>query len=155
AEIVFPNKAEIKDGDSKAKACFALDRRLGKIHRTTENWRFVGCELCFAITGQREPDHKLEECKRWSACEAARRILGWLESLAIPRYFDYRGCCSICAHGWDVCDEMRWGYRISEAASRNPGSEARLIEEYDSRAGQGGFCKKRALVQRIIAALCA
>jgi hypothetical protein len=62
AEIVCPKDADssgsVEDVEAyiKANPWFALKKRLGHIHETTEEWRFVGCELCFAKTGRREPD---------------------------------------------------------------------------------------------------
>ena len=88
AEIVFPNRGE-NEGNIRSLS-FQLNHRLGDIHRDTERWRFVGCELCFVTTGQRYPDYGLGECNRWGGCEAVRYILRWLESLAIPKYYDYQ-----------------------------------------------------------------
>jgi hypothetical protein len=102
-ELVFPDEdsdVSINDDYFKANPCFGLNDRPGRIYDITEEWRFVGCEICFAMTGRREPDHNLDDCNQWSACQRAKRILCWLESLAIPRYFKQRGDCSMCGHGW-------------------------------------------------------
>ncbi|KAG7408489.1 hypothetical protein Forpe1208_v012076 [Fusarium oxysporum f. sp. rapae] len=160
SELVFPDEgseASINDEYFKANPCFGLNDRLGRIHDTTEEWRFVGCEVCFVMTGRREPDHKLADCDQWSACESAKRILRWLESLAIPRYFNRRGDCSMCGHGWVVCDEMRMGQRIYEVASGQgvEASRAILMREYDSKPGSDGYCRNKPVVRRMIAALCA
>jgi len=63
----------------------------------------------------------------------------------------------MCGHGWVVCDEMRMGYRIDEAASggRVQGSDKSLVEAYDSKPGPDGYCKNKPVVRRMIAALCA
>ncbi|KAM5520394.1 hypothetical protein FOXYSP1_18818 [Fusarium oxysporum f. sp. phaseoli] len=93
------SNVSINDDYFKANLCFGLNNRLRRIHDITKEWRFVGCEVCFAMTGRREPDHNLDDCNRWSACKPAKRILRWLESLAIPRYFKQRGDCSMYSHG--------------------------------------------------------
>ena len=61
--------------DTGLDPSFLMNSRLGMIHNHTEKWRFVGCELCFASTGQRELSHSLEDCERWSTSGAARRVL--------------------------------------------------------------------------------
>ncbi|KNB16555.1 hypothetical protein FOXG_21706 [Fusarium oxysporum f. sp. lycopersici 4287] len=43
-----------------------LNDRLSWIHKTTEDWKFVGCELCFINKGEREPDHGLENYQPFS-----------------------------------------------------------------------------------------
>ncbi|KAF5261492.1 hypothetical protein FOXYS1_7818, partial [Fusarium oxysporum] len=159
-ELVFPDEdsdVSINDDYFKANPCFGLNDRLGRIHDITEEWRFVGCEVCFAMTGRREPDHNLDDCNRWSACKPAKRILRWLESLAIPRYFKQRGDCSMCGHGWVVCDEMRMGQRMYEVASGRgvEATRAALTKEYDSQLGSDGYCRNKPVVRRMIAALCA
>ncbi|KAK3896487.1 hypothetical protein C8A05DRAFT_20543, partial [Staphylotrichum tortipilum] len=129
------------------------NRRLGTIHKRTQEWRFVGCELCFAHTGQREPDHGLEDCERWGTSEAARRVLQWLERLSIPRYYGQRGSCAMCGHGWVVCGEMLMRFQLDEAAGRRREDRVRLIAKYDSAKGNDGFCENRSVVRRMIAAL--
>ena len=62
AEIVFLNRGE--DEGNIRSLLFQLNRRLGDIHRDTERWRFVGCELYFTTTGQRYPDYRLGEYNR-------------------------------------------------------------------------------------------
>ncbi|KAH6628948.1 hypothetical protein F5144DRAFT_329383 [Chaetomium tenue] len=143
------------EADSPPHPSYQTTRRLGKIHKRTEEWRFVGCELCFATTGQREPDHGLEDCGRWETSETARRLLRWLEGLSIPRYYGWRGACAICGHGWVVCDEMRMQFQLEEAASRQPEDRARLAAQYDSAQGRDGFCGNRPVVRRMMAALLA
>lgn len=163
AEIVCPKDADssgsVEDIQAyiRANPWFVLNERLGHILETAEEWRFVGCELCFAETGRREPDHVLDQCHQWPACKPAKRILRWLECLAIPRFFGRRGNCSICGHGWVVCDEMRMGYRIDEALSSRgvQGSDTSLVEEYDSKPGPDGYCRNKPVVRRMVAALCA
>lgn len=160
SELVFPDEdseVSIDDDYFKANPCFGFNERLGRIHDITEEWRFVGCEVCFVMTGRREPDHNLVDCDQWSACEPAKRILRWLESLAIPRYFSRRGDCSMCGYGWVVCDEMRMGQRMYEVASSQgvEASRATLMKEYDSKPGSDGYCRNKPVVRRMIAALCA
>lgn len=157
AEIVFApdddsSRARSSGSSFKMHPSYALDWRLERIHETYEEWRFVGCELCYATTGELEPDHGIHNCTRWPSSDNARRILCWLDSLRIPRFFERRGWCSYCVHSW-VCDEVRMERRIAETA--NPEFKAQLVEEYDSILDPDGYCKNRPLVRRMVAALCA
>jgi hypothetical protein len=155
AEIVIPT--ETSDELSTAHPCFDLIDRLNWIHQTTEDWRFVGCELCFIIQGRREPNHGLDNCGQWPTSKHAKRILQWLTTLKIPRYYDVRGACSMCGHGWLVCDEMGRG-ELARQKARGQGSNSRkanLMKEYDAVSDPDGYCMNKPVVRRIIAALCA
>uniref|UniRef100_A0A0D2XRY5 Uncharacterized protein n=2 Tax=Fusarium oxysporum (strain Fo5176) TaxID=660025 RepID=A0A0D2XRY5_FUSOF len=134
-----------------------LNDRLSWIHKTTEDWKFVGCELCFINKGEREPDHGLENCEEWPASKHAKRILSWLITLKIPRYYDTRGACSMCGHGWLVCGEMRHGELIRRKVyEEDAGSqEADLMESRDATSNYDGYCENTPVVRRMIAALCA
>ncbi|KJZ69798.1 hypothetical protein HIM_10816 [Hirsutella minnesotensis 3608] len=161
-EFVFPadnpdddeDKA-MEDSPRQIDPVFAHSERLERIHEITESWRFVGCELCYVTSGQREPDHDLCQCTQWPESLLARTTLQWLESLDIPRYLDHRGDCSMCGHGCVPCDEMRSGNRI-HVLTHSPHDQlgALLIKEYDSKKGTDGFCKNKPVVRRMIAALC-
>lgn len=154
-EMIFPAEDpsfQVTTDYLNANPCFAHNNRLGRIHEITEQWRFVGCEVCFVTTGRKEPDHDLKSCDRWPSCGSAKRILRWLESLAISRHFGGRGGCSTCGHGWVVCDEMRLGQRIAESSGM---MKLDLLNEYDSVPGSDGLCGNKSVMRRMIAALCA
>ncbi|KJZ68000.1 hypothetical protein HIM_12612 [Hirsutella minnesotensis 3608] len=70
----------------------------------------------------------------------ARRILGWLESLRIPRRYEDWGGCSVCGHGWLPCQEVVLGHRGQTPAGG---------------AGPDGYCQNKPVVRRMVAALCA
>ena len=143
AEIIVPkeNTSTLLDDDPEEARAWRLFRRLEDIHDHTERWRFVGCEACFLQTGAPEPDHGLAECDQQPASAAAKRILTWLESLAIPRFFGGRGHCSICSHSWAVCEEVRIGHRIYTLRGEgNEESYKKLCERYDAEPGLNGYC---------------
>lgn len=55
---------------------FRRQDQLANIVQTVEWWGLVGCQLCFAATGQREPDHNMYLCRsRGAEGEMARFIL--------------------------------------------------------------------------------
>lgn len=88
----------------------AIRSRLTNILKTTELWKTVGCQLCFASTGRLEPDHDMNSCRREADCKRVRSIFRWLESLDIPRSSSRgRGFCSTCAP-FHPCGEVRMGY---------------------------------------------
>ncbi|KAK2930490.1 hypothetical protein FoTM2_010831, partial [Fusarium oxysporum f. sp. vasinfectum] len=155
AEIVIPT--ETGNEIFTADPCLDLIYRLNWIHQTTEAWRFVGCELCFIIKGGPEPNHGLDSCEQWPASKHAKRILQWLTTLKIPRYYDVRGACSMCGHGWLVCDEMGQGElaRREARSQRSNSGKANLMKEYDAAPDPDGYCMNKPVVRRIIAALCA
>ncbi|KAM5527056.1 hypothetical protein FOXYSP1_20568 [Fusarium oxysporum f. sp. phaseoli] len=155
AEIVIPT--ETGNEIFTADPCLDLIDRLNWIHQTTEAWRFVGCELCFIIKGGPEPNHGLDSCEQWPASKHAKRILQWLTTLKIPRYYDVRGACSMCGHGWLVCDEMGQGElaRREARSQRSNSGKANLMKEYDAAPDPDGYCMNKPVVRRIIAALCA
>lgn len=157
SKLILAEDAGKRSSDSEDTGpdpSFLTNSRLGMIHDHTEKWRFVGCELCFASTGQREPGHSLEDCERWSTSGAARRVLRWLERLEIPRYYGrQRGDCAICGHGWLPCDEVRMQFQLEKAAKHQPEDFPQLIAQYDSHQGRDGYCENRSVVRRMIAAL--
>ncbi|KAH7471991.1 hypothetical protein FOMA001_g13814 [Fusarium oxysporum f. sp. matthiolae] len=155
AEIVIPT--ETSNEIFTADPCLDLIDRLNWIHQTTEAWRFVGCELCFIIKGGPEPNHGLDRCEQWPASKHAKRILQWLTTLKIPRYYNVRGACSMCGHGWFVCDEMGQGElaRREARSQRSSSGKANLVKEYDAASDHDGYCMNKPVVRRIVAALCA
>lgn len=148
----YHSKGDGDDSEAGLNSSFITNSRLERIHDHTETWRFVGCELCYATTGKREPSHGLEGCERWSTSRAARRVLRWLEKLDVPRYYGQRGNCAMCGHGCLPCDEMRIGFQLEKAATK-PRTLAHLIAEYDSKQSLDGYCQNRPVVRRMIAAL--
>jgi hypothetical protein len=158
AEIAVPKEdtSKVLDEDAEESRAWRLMRRLEHIHEHTERWRFVGCEACFLQTGAPEPDHGLAECDRQPLSATAKRLLTWLESLAIPRILTGRGHCSICGHSYAVCEEVRIGYQLSELQRRgNKDSYEKLCERYDAEPGLNGYCENGPVVRRMMAALCA
>ena len=124
SKLILAKDAGKRSSDSEDTGpdpSFLTNSRLGMIHNHTEKWRFVGCKLYFASTGQREPSHSLEDCERWSTSGAARRVLRWLERLEIPRYYSrQRGDCAICGHGWLPCDEVRKQFQLDHRTVPQP-----------------------------------
>jgi hypothetical protein len=93
AEIVVPGDTD-EDFSSHlfmAAPYLDLNDRLSWIHRTTEAWRFVGCELCFITKSEREPYHGLEDCEEWPASKhAKRRYFGLVNLSANPTILRHR-----------------------------------------------------------------
>ncbi|KJZ68433.1 hypothetical protein HIM_12177 [Hirsutella minnesotensis 3608] len=136
-ELVFPDRDEGTTLDDEYMRVLRAKTRLEHVHEATERWWFAGCELCFLATGRKVPGHNIKTCNRQPACEQARRILRWLESLRIPRQYPEGGGCSMCGHGWLPCKEVAIGLR----------RRAHIIED--------GLCQNKPVVRRMMAALCA
>lgn len=115
---------------------FSLECRLTDILETAEWWGLIGCNLCFASTGQLEPDHDMNSCTRESDREKATSVLRWLEDLAIPRSCSTgRGFCSLCA-AFHPCSEVVLGDRAEMAHS--PVARDYWIQQFESRPGPDG-----------------
>jgi hypothetical protein len=56
--------AHIRSEEAKANGDFESHHRLFTIDQAFVRWRNVGCQLCYASTGEPEPDHDLEHCSR-------------------------------------------------------------------------------------------
>lgn len=134
------------------KSDFALECRLTDILQTVEWWSLAGCTLCFASTGDLQPDHTMASCTRETDRERALAVLRWLESLSIPRSSstDGRGFCSLCV-AFHPCREVAIGNRAGSASS--PGEKDYWGEEYRSKAGPDGHCERKPIVRQVIAAL--
>lgn len=98
-EFAFPHRDSRTMPDEKYWHVCHSQKRVERILDIAEIWRFDSCELCFLATGLRLACHSIYYCNRQPVCEPARRILRWLESLRIPRYYPERGGCSMCGHG--------------------------------------------------------
>lgn len=156
-EIVIPtkNNEEASNKPFTAEPCFDLNNRLSWIHYTTEDWRFVSCELCFIIKGRREPDHGLDSCEQQPASKPAKCILQQLTILTIPQYYNQKGACSICRHGQLVCNKIRQGESVRQEAYnyKSNSRKANLIKEDNTRSGRDSYYINKPVVRRIIAAL--
>lgn len=132
---------------------FRRQDQLARVVETVEWWGLVGCQLCFAATGQREPDHDIHSCKRGVDSERARLLLRWLEGLDIPlsHHPRRRGDCSICAPFYP-CREVAYG--VHKAEARSPGRKAYWIKQFEEKPGPDGHCEHRPLIRQAIAALC-
>lgn len=139
---------------------YMLQQRVNTLLKTVEWWELLGCPLCFAETGEMEPDHGLKLCQGRHA-RPARQILLWLTNLAIPRLTHFKpGACVICAGicrgmwvGARPCQEIRLGDAISEA--RDEETRQRALQEYKNKEGKGGDCHRKSRMYEVIAALCA
>ncbi|ENH75283.1 hypothetical protein FOC1_g10000948 [Fusarium oxysporum f. sp. cubense race 1] len=143
-------EAEIVILTETSNKVFVADLCLDLIDRLN---RSAGCELCFIIKGQLEPNHGLHSCEY----KHIKHILHWLTTLDILRYYNVWGACSMCGHGWLMCDEMGQGESARRKA-RSQGSNSRksnLVKEYDAKHDHDGYCMNKPVVRRIIAALCA
>ena len=94
-------------------------------------WKNVGCQLCFASTGQPGPDHALEECTRGEDVQTARDICKWLEDLPIPRDSEGLGACSLCFHTMEPCETVRMACHASSASTEV--SKQHLTEKLHSQ----------------------
>lgn len=93
-----------------------VSTRFGTIDKAFLRWKNVGCQLCYANTGEPEPDHKLEECVAWDTSKRAQHILKWLGVLKIPRSFNgVVGRCSLCYHTTAICGDVQIGVRIGNS----------------------------------------
>lgn len=55
--------AHIKSEEAKANKDFDTPHRLYGFESAFVRWTNVGCQLCYASTGEPEPDHDLEDCR--------------------------------------------------------------------------------------------
>jgi hypothetical protein len=132
---------------------FQSRHRLLAIDQAFVRWRNVGCQLCYASTGEYEPDHDLEQCSRHESSEKARKIFNWLRELKLPRLVNGLGACSLCFMTNCPCGDVVAGIRLDEAEcdEEKEYSRGRL-----SGASYGdGECQNKPVVKRTIAALCA
>lgn len=132
---------------------FGRQDQLARVVETVKWWGLVGCQLCFAVTGQRKPDHDIHSCKRGVDSERARLLLRWLEGLDIPlsHHPRRRGDCSICAPFYP-CREVAYG--VHKAEARSPGRKAYWAKQFKEKPGPDGHCEHRPLIRQAIAALC-
>lgn len=113
----------------------------------------MGCQLCYASTGEHEPDHDLEQCSRHESSETARKIFNWLQELKLPRLVNGLGACSLCLITNCPCGDVIAGIRLYEAKYDE---EKEYWRELLSGAPYGdGKCQNKPVVKRTIAALCA
>ncbi|KAH7112035.1 hypothetical protein EDB81DRAFT_671170 [Dactylonectria macrodidyma] len=132
---------------------FRRQDQLSSIVQTVEWWGLVGCQLCFANTGEPEPDHDINTCGKEVDGEKARAILHWLERLTIPlSYTQQRGDCSVCV-AFHPCKEMVFGDRAITA--RSACERAYWDEELEMKSGPDGHCEHKPIIRQVIAALCA
>lgn len=136
-ELAFPDRDHRTTPDEKYWHVYRAQKRLERILEIADLWRFDSCELCFLATGLRLACHSIYDCNRQPVCEPAKRILRWLESLRIPRYYPERGGCSMCGHGFYPCREVAVGHH----------SYAPTLDD--------GQCQNKPVVRRMMAALCA
>jgi hypothetical protein len=130
----------------------SLNWRLKSIDKYFQQWKNVGCQLCYASTGRPEPDHSLRECKATRAQSTAVELAIWLEQLSLPRFSGGVGLCSLCIGTDYPCKEICLGIQISE--QRSSILKNRLREERDSKHHPDGFCEIKPIVRDTIAALC-
>ena len=158
----FENATDVEERRAILEAVKARERthqtrhfdswhRLDGVKQFTR-WRNVGCQLCFASTGQPEPDHTFEDCIRWEGGQTARDICKWLEGLQIPRDSEGLGGCSLCFHTIEPCEAVRMACRASSAST--DGSRSYWVQLLKSRDSQDGFCDNKPVLRKTIAALC-
>jgi len=143
----------VKSEESRINCIFKSRRRLMEIDEQFMRWRNVGCQLCFATTGRPEPDHMVYDCTSWDSCERARAILNWLEKLALPRFSDKLGACSLCSQTNCPCGDIRVAYQMHTAESEEVKDHWK--EMLESQRQPDGHCENKAVVRKTIAALCA
>ncbi|CAM1507683.1 Fc.00g073240.m01.CDS01 [Cosmosporella sp. VM-42] len=133
---------------------FYRQEQLARVVQTVEWWGLVGCPACFVATGRHEPDHDIYSCERGIDSERARRILQWMETLAIPLSYEsnWRGDCSICAP-FHPCREVAYGIKVAEAGSSD--EKEYWLKMLAEEPGPDGCCEHRPIIRQVIAALCA
>ena len=145
--------AHIKSQEAEANKDFDTPHRLHGIEGAFVRWRNVGCQLCYASTGEPEPDHDLEHCRRRDASDKARKIFNWLQDLNLPRLVPGIGACSLCSMTDFPCEDVIAGISSDEAACDEVKKHrANLLK--GSPFGDGE-CQNKPVVKRTIAALCA
>ncbi|KAH6974915.1 hypothetical protein EDB80DRAFT_757801 [Ilyonectria destructans] len=130
----------------------SLAYRLDNIHKTTEWWTSIRCEVCFIATGKQQLGHDMNTC-RSDEGNRARSIHRWLESLTIPRSVRGQGTCSMCTHTFRPCGEIRIACRIDTADAGE--DKATWVKKLRSKSNPNGHCEQKPVIRRVIAALCA
>lgn len=51
-----------------------------RVEQQVSKWGSVGCQLCFVLTREPQPDYTMDECRLWDCCDKARDIKRWLEN---------------------------------------------------------------------------
>ncbi|PVH90804.1 hypothetical protein DM02DRAFT_678390 [Periconia macrospinosa] len=143
--------AHIKGKEAKKNKVFESWYRLPGIEKQFTRWRNVGCQLCFATTGEPEPDHKIEECSSWDSCGKAREILKWLEKLDIPRFTHGLGSCSLCSETDCLCTDIQIAQQAADA--RFDHVREHYKRELLSIRHPDGHCQNKPVVRKTIAAL--
>jgi hypothetical protein len=145
--------AHMQSHEAKVNKEFHTPCRLYGIEKAFVRWRNVGCQLCYASTGQPEPDHDLEHCKQRDVSDKARRIFNWLQDLKLPRLVPGIGACSLCSMTDFPCGDIIAGIRLDEA-------DCDVVKEHWASRLKGspfddGACQNKPVVKRTIAALSA
>jgi hypothetical protein len=139
--------------EAQLNRSFQSRRRLLAIDQAFVRWRNVGCQLCYASTGEYEPDHDLEQCSRPESSEKARKIFTWLQDLEFLRLVDGLGACSLYSMTNCPCGDVIAGIRLYEA---DRDAEKKYWRGRLSGAPYGdGECQNKPVVKRTSAALCA
>jgi hypothetical protein len=145
--------AHVKSQEAEANKYFDTPYRLHGIGEAFVRWANVGCQLCYASTGEPEPDHDLEHCRRRDASDEAQKIYNWLQDLKLPRLVPGIGACSLCSMTDFPCGDVIAGIRSDEADCDDLKQHwANLLK--GSPFGDGK-CQNKPVVKRTIAALCA
>jgi hypothetical protein len=101
--------------EAKLNCNFQSRHRLLAINQVFVQWRNVGCQLCYASTGEHEPDHDLEQCSYHESSEKARKIFNWLQEIRLPRLVNGLRACSLCFNTDRPCGDVIAGIRLDEA----------------------------------------
>jgi hypothetical protein len=64
--------AHISSGELSFGCILDSRHQLRAVGEELLRWRNVGCQLCYANSGNPDPDHELEDCKRWDDSGKAR-----------------------------------------------------------------------------------
>jgi hypothetical protein len=145
--------AHIKSQEAEANKDLDTPHRLHGIEEAFVRWRNVGWQLCYASTGEPEPDQDLEHYRRRDASGKARKIFNWLQDLNLPRLVPGIGACSLCSMTDFPCEDVIAGISSDEAACDEVKKHrANLLK--GSPFGDGE-CQNKPVVKQIIAALCA
>jgi hypothetical protein len=142
--------AHLKSQEAESNHHFQSRRRLHNIDKAFVRWRNVGCQLCYANSGEKEPDHDMEHCVGHKGSKKAQEILTWLNKLKLPRH---AGSCSLCSMTEFPCADIIAGHNRSEAEHDD------VRNYWDTRIQKSlrgdGACQIKPVVKRTIAALCA
>jgi hypothetical protein len=145
--------AHICSEEAKVNSDFKSHHCLFIIDQAFVQWRNVGCQLCYASTGELEPDHNLEHCSQQIGSEKARKIFNWLQELKLPRLVHGIRACSLCFITNCPCGEVIAGIRLHEAECDD---EKRHWQNLlNTSLYRDGKCQNKPVVKRTIAALCA